>query len=154
MTMSHQQTSQMSQSGEHLNSNVINCCLKAGSDVNVFTAHCCLEAGCFSHACQLHQRLYLCCNLLVAFLVLNYLNDALNMCCCRWYMCCWRMEYASSSVPQRTLLLEQKYLFLLATIIVNGTSSFSSVLLRAELCKNCRKASSVMRTPVWNAVVT
>ena len=51
----------------------------------------------------------------------------LEMCgaLCRWYTCCWTVEYASSLVPQRTLLLAQKSVFLLAMIIADGTSSAS-----------------------------
>ena len=46
-----------------------------------------------------------------------------DTCCCRWYMCCWRLEFASSSLPQRTLLLARRSVFLSAMTIVNGTCS-------------------------------
>ena len=44
-------------------------------------------------------------------------------CWCRWYMYCWRREFASSSVPQRTLPLARRYLFLLVKTIANSTSN-------------------------------
>ena len=72
MTVSHQQTSQMSQSSEHLNSNIINCCLKAGCDVDVLTARCCLKANLFFHVHGNDTNGYVCGSLLVAFLMVNY----------------------------------------------------------------------------------